>query len=107
MIKITELGKKYLLTDTEDDGLVYDLQIILLSDLDIALPHNTQNLTLSEMSSYINAIKSKISTPFLSPYDIYWHCTTSEKYLIWDVVRACVDNNYSTAIVEFINDKNY
>ena len=107
MIKIAELGKKYLLTDTEDDGIVYDLQIILLSDLGISLPCNTQNLTLSEMSSHIKLIKNKISSPFLSPYDIYWHCTPSDVYSIWDVVRACVDNNYSTAIVEFINEKNY
>lgn len=102
MTNIEQLGKKYYVRDTETEENVIEIVVIQAKDLYRHL--GLDNINLTKVTDYVNLIEHKVEQTNLSLCEVYWHCTTSDSFDLWDVVGECYDRSIGVAIIEFTDE---
>lgn len=102
MTSIESLGEKYFVRDSETQEDVMSLLVVKAEDLYRHLNIvDTTNIDLTKVTDNVKLVKQKFEETNLKLSEVYWHCTTSDSYNLWDVVGVCYDNNIGVAIIEF------
>jgi len=105
MISIDKIGKKYCIRNAETDEQVISITVIQADDLYQHL--GIDDIELTKVTNYVNLVKHRVEQTGLDLCEVYWHCTASESFDLWDVVGECYDREIGVAIIEFRDENKH